>query len=523
MSSPVLQRDGPPIQIAESLVALLRLEAEAGYERMVWGGVEFGGILLGTNSDNGTQVLEGVRVDCEHSYGPAFELSPKDEERLIIQLQQYGHRVVGWFRSTSRDLSLTATDQELYDRHFLKPEQVTLLIRRARGEAARFAVIRRDGAGIPRVLSEFQNGSAAPIPEPLQPVPEAVQSAPEPVRTLPRPVRPDAEPARTILASVQPSAEPVQAVPEPAQAPSAPSAEPAPPPSLPQAELESTPEPLAAPIPERVALPKRSPLKPEPATAMNFFGLRAAPFGEAADPAFFHPSPGHRGALTKLRYGIEGRKGFLLLTGEAGTGKTLLMRCLMQHLEKTEIQFSCLMNARVGVDEFFNWIALDMELPCATRRKSEVLIALVERLSGRQTALFVDDAHKLSADLLEELELLGNLQNRTGNLLQVVLAANSMLDDTLDQFRHRSLKQRIVVRARIGPLTAADTGAYIAARLRAAGWSGEPLFDDAVVERVWQRTSGVPRLINLLCDGVLETAFSEGARLLTPDLVDRTD
>jgi general secretion pathway protein A len=256
---------------------------------------------------------------------------------------------------------------------------------------------------------------------------------------------------------------------------------------------------------------------------LEFFGLRAAPFSQIIDPEFFYVSKSHRLALNKLRHGVESRKGFLLLSGEAGTGKTLLLRCLMQELDKAKIAYSSLLNSRVTVEEFFEWITVDMDLPSATRRKADVWIALVERLSARPTALLVDDAHKLSAEVLEELELLGNLENRNGNLIQVVMAGNAMLDETLDEYRHHGLKQRVVVRTRISPLSLEETGAFIATRLHAAGWAGSALFADAVVERIWQRTGGVPRLVNLLCESVMETAFSEGQLDLTTDLVDQTD
>jgi len=449
MSTIVFAQSGVAVRVAQDLMTLLRTEAAAGYERMVWGGVELGGILLGERREDEILVQQRIACECEHAYGPAFELTPKDEERFAALLEKHAGEVVGWYRTTSRDLSLTQPDEELFNRRFPQTDSVALLIRRARDEAPRFAAIRRNESGTLSVIAEVENQVEAPSVPPEQPPVEPIR-----VRVV----------------------------------------------------EEREPQP-----------------PPDAANVLELFGFRVAPFGQVADPEFFHPARPHRVALTKLHAGIEARKGFLLLSGEAGTGKTMVLRCLMQQLEKAGIAFSCLLNSRVTVEELFDWLALDMDLHCATRRKSDVWIALVERLSARRTALLVDDAHKLSAEVLEELELLGNLENRNGSLLQVVMAGNSMLDGTLDEYRHHGLKQRIAVRTKIAPLTLEETTEYIHKRTKAAGWTGGFLFGESVVERIWQRTGGVPRLINALCEAVLDTAFTEGQRELTEDLVDRTD
>src|SRR5215472_1313582 len=158
-----------------------------------------------------------------------------------------------------------------------------------------------------------------------------------------------------------------------------------------------------------------------------FFGFSESPFNLSPDPSFLYRSGQHEEALANLIYGVQGRKGFIVLSGEVGTGKTTMLECLRDHLETQYIEFAFVFNSRINTDQFFEMIAYDLDLPCTRTSKTEVLFALNQLLveqaqDGRTVVLIVDEAHNLEWEVLEEIRLLGNLENRGGKLLQIVLA-----------------------------------------------------------------------------------------------------
>jgi general secretion pathway protein A len=256
-----------------------------------------------------------------------------------------------------------------------------------------------------------------------------------------------------------------------------------------------------------------------------FFGLKENPFNLSPDPAFLYRSMQHEEALANLIYGVQSRKGFIALTGEVGTGKTTMLECLRDFLHAQQILFAYIFNSRLTVDQFFEMIAYDLDLRCDRNSKTEVLFALnhllIQRANqGRTSALIVDEAHNLDWNVLEEIRLLGNLENRRGKLLQIVLAGQPELDRKLDAPDFRQLKQRIALRCTLYPFQEAETAEYIVTRLARAGMRQQTVFSPALMAEIHFRTQGIPRLINAVCDNLLLTAFAMESRVATLEMLD---
>ena len=208
-----------------------------------------------------------------------------------------------------------------------------------------------------------------------------------------------------------------------------------------------------------------------------FFGLMSNPFNLSPDPAFLYRSPQHEEALANLIYGVQSRKGFILLTGEVGTGKTTMLECLRDHLTSHHTPFGFIFNSRLTPEQFFEMMAYDFDLRCTRTSKTEVLFALNQMLleranRGYTTALIIDEAQNLTWDVLEENRLLGNLENRRGKMMQIILSGQPELDVKLSDPSFRQLKQRIALRCHLRPFNEAETGQYIASRLAARGHEG---------------------------------------------------
>lgn len=257
-----------------------------------------------------------------------------------------------------------------------------------------------------------------------------------------------------------------------------------------------------------------------------FFGFTENPFSLSPDPAFLYRSAQHEEALANLVYGVQSRKGFIVLTGEVGTGKTTMLECLRDYLETQYVEFAFLFNSRVNVEQFFEMIAYDLDLRCNRNSKTDVLFALNHLLiqqanEGRTTVLIVDEAHNLEWDVLEEIRLLGNLENpRIGKLLQIILAGQPELERKLDAPDLRQLKQRIVLRCDIRPFDDADTAAYIGSRLEKAGMPGQTVFPTDLLNEIHTRSQGIPRIINALCDNLLLTGFAMEQKVATFTMLD---
>ena len=256
-----------------------------------------------------------------------------------------------------------------------------------------------------------------------------------------------------------------------------------------------------------------------------FFGLTENPFSLSPDPAFLYRSPMHEEALANLIYGVQSRKGFIVLTGEVGTGKTTMLECLREFLEGQHAEFAFLFNSRINTEQFFEMIAYDLDLHCSRTSKTEVLFALNHMLiqqanEGRTSVLIVDEAHNLDWDVLEEIRLLGNLENRRGKLLQIILAGQPELDRKLDAPNLRQLKQRIVLRYNLRPFAVTETIEYIFSRLAKAGMAEPAVFPDPILREIHLRSQGIPRLINAICDNLLLTAFALESHTATLDMLE---
>jgi type II secretory pathway predicted ATPase ExeA len=256
-----------------------------------------------------------------------------------------------------------------------------------------------------------------------------------------------------------------------------------------------------------------------------FFGLKLNPFNLSPDPSFFYRSAQHEEALANLIYGVQSRKGFIALTGEVGTGKTTMLECLRDFLHAQKIPFAFIFNSQLTPPQFFEMIAYDFDLKCDHHSKIAVLNSLNERLlesanRGQTTVLIVDEAHNLEWNVLEEIRLLGNLENRRGKLIQVIISGQPELDRKLDAQEFRQLKQRIALRCALKPFELAEAERYIASRLAQAGLKEQRIFAPELIEEIHTRTQGIPRLINLVCENLLLTAFAMESKAATLEMLD---
>jgi general secretion pathway protein A len=259
-----------------------------------------------------------------------------------------------------------------------------------------------------------------------------------------------------------------------------------------------------------------------------FYHLTRNPFEITPDPSFLFATERHNEALAALYYAVRWRKGFVVLTGEVGTGKTLLLRCLLQLLEESkDVKYAYLFNSRLSPMEFLQYIVNDFGLPTVGKNKGELLFELCDYVVKRglrnlTTVLIVDEAHHLSAEALEEVRLLTNLETAQTKLLQIVLVGQPELDDKLDSANLRQLKQRISVRCHLEPLDADETKGYIARRLQLAAANSQPqvLFPAQTVARVYRHSRGVPRLINTICENALISAYVKQMGSVTPQIID---
>lgn len=256
-----------------------------------------------------------------------------------------------------------------------------------------------------------------------------------------------------------------------------------------------------------------------------FFGFAENPFNMSPDPSFLFRSLQHEEALANLIYGVQSRKGFVVLTGEVGTGKTTMLECLRDFLSSQQIAYASLFNSQLNVQQFFEMIAYDFGLRCTRTSKTEVLFALnemiIERANlGRTTVLIVDEAQNLEWEVLEEIRLLGNLENRRGKMLQILLAGQPELDRKLEAPDFRQLKQRVALRCVLRTFELEETLDYVQYRLTRAGMKEQTVFPPEILREIHFRTQGIPRVINAMCDNLLLTAFALETRVVTPAIVD---
>jgi general secretion pathway protein A len=256
-----------------------------------------------------------------------------------------------------------------------------------------------------------------------------------------------------------------------------------------------------------------------------FFGFKDDPFSLSPDPSFLFRSEQHEEALSNLIYGVQARKGFIVLTGEVGTGKTTMLECLRDYLYQQKMEFAFIFNSRITSDQFLEMLAYDFDLRCNRNSKTEILMALNEMLlaqadRGSTGVLIVDESHNLEWEVLEEIRLLGNLENRRGKLLQIILAGQPELDRKLDAPSLRQLKQRIVLRYNLAPFSEEETADYINSRFRRAGVADQTVFSPELIIEIYRRTQGIPRLINAVCDNLLLTSFADASKVANMEMLD---
>jgi general secretion pathway protein A len=243
-----------------------------------------------------------------------------------------------------------------------------------------------------------------------------------------------------------------------------------------------------------------------------YYGLARRPFEMTPDPAFLYLGETHREGLATLVYGVQSGKGFVLLTGEVGTGKTTLLHALLGQLE-ADTASAFLFNPRLEPLDFFRVLLDEYGIEVECRTKAEYLLALngflIERLGKNlKTVLIIDEAQTLSPEMLEEVRLLSNLETPTSKLLQIVLVGQPELVELLARPELRQLRQRIVLRHHLRPFDERETDAYIDERLALAGYTGKGIFHRGARREIHAVTGGVPRLVNVVCDGALLLGYS---------------
>lgn len=256
----------------------------------------------------------------------------------------------------------------------------------------------------------------------------------------------------------------------------------------------------------------------------SFFGLKALPFRSSPDPRFLCMMPQIREALACLKYGISERKGFMVMTGEVGTGKTTLLKAVLSGFAGDQVLTAFVFNPRLDVLDFLEFVLTDFGIPPKDRTKSGMLLQLnrwlIERFREHKLCVIViDEAQNLSLDLLEEIRLLTNLETSSEKLLQIVLSGQPELEDMLCKPIVRQLRQRISLWSRTHPLTFDQTQAYIAERLRIAGARG-PVLSPEAVQLVHRYSKGIPRVINLICEHAMINAYVEQVKPIPARIVE---
>ncbi len=256
----------------------------------------------------------------------------------------------------------------------------------------------------------------------------------------------------------------------------------------------------------------------------TFFGLQKLPFNLTPDPAFLFLPPKHREALAGLTYAILERKGFVVLTGDAGTGKTTLLNSALNRLPNERVESSVILNPTLTAAEFLEAVLLDFDIPDVPSSKAQRLWKLQDFLArahhqNRLAVLVIDEAHKLSLEVLEEIRLLGNFEGGADKYLQILLLGQPELDDLLNRQDLRQFRQRIALRLYIDPLQATEVPQYIFFRWAKAGGKGAPPFTPDAIRGITEWSQGIPRLVNSISDTALLMAYGDESPLVGIDYV----
>jgi general secretion pathway protein A len=263
----------------------------------------------------------------------------------------------------------------------------------------------------------------------------------------------------------------------------------------------------------------------------EFYGLKELPFALTPDPRFIYFTPSHTEAMANMHYGIESGKGLIVVTGEVGTGKTTILRWMMQRLDRT-VLVGYIFNPRLTVPEFYQHVARLFDVQ-EWENKSELLFALGKTLEARharglRTVLIIDEAHGLSTSVLEEIRLLSNFESDSAKQLQIVLTGQPELREVLNNPDLRQLKQRVALRCEIKPLpNIEETERYVKARLLVAGAARTDIFSPGAIDYIFRCAAGIPRQINNLCDNAMLTGYASGlhtiSRAVIEDVADTFD
>lgn len=251
---------------------------------------------------------------------------------------------------------------------------------------------------------------------------------------------------------------------------------------------------------------------------LEFYGLKEMPFNITPDPRFLFYSSQHREAFDHLLYGIEHRKGFIQFTGEVGSGKTTLCRAVLANLPK-RVKTALVLNPALSGNQLLRAILNDFGLPVRRRDRLSCIeqlnaFLLEQTLQGNNVAVIIDEAQDLPASVMEEVRLLSNLETDQHKLMQIVLAGQPELHARLQRPELRQLRQRIMVRCSLRPLSESDMGNYIMHRLHVAGAHEGVRFSQDAVQAVYEYSRGTPRVVNALCDRVMMAGFVASRRVL---------
>jgi general secretion pathway protein A len=256
----------------------------------------------------------------------------------------------------------------------------------------------------------------------------------------------------------------------------------------------------------------------------EFYGLKELPFALTPDPRFIYFTPSHTEVMANLHYGIESGKGLVVVTGEVGTGKTTILRWMMQRLDRT-VLVAYIFNPRLSVAEFYQHVATLLDVQ-KWETKSELLLELGKALESRhsrglRTVLIIDEAQGLSPHVLEEIRLLSNFESDTAKQLQIVLTGQPELRDVLNNPDLRQLKQRVALRCVIKPLpNVEETDRYITSRLLVAGAEKIDTFSPGAIDYIFRCSDGIPRNINNLCDNAMLAGYAAGETTISRAIIE---
>jgi general secretion pathway protein A len=258
---------------------------------------------------------------------------------------------------------------------------------------------------------------------------------------------------------------------------------------------------------------------------LAFYGLNEKPFSTTPDPRFLFLTPGHREALAQLVYGVKEQKGFIALTGEVGTGKTTLVRSLLQRLDGNTA-VALIANAALSFDGILEYMLEDLGITKGEQSTAQRLLALnhflVERQrAGQDTLLILDEAQNLDTETLEQIRLLSNFETSTQKLLQILLVGQPELGAKLRLPELRQLKQRIGLRCTIPRLTRSEVRHYVRTRLRIAGARDLTLFTEKALDRIGEYSEGIPRVVNIVCDHCLVIGYADQTRKIERAVVEQ--